>query len=429
MTERVKTIQLLSHQAQFVQNLSHRELALVGGFGAGKTRALVYKALYMAQKNPHSAGLLIEPTESLINAVLMPTFEEILDDLQIPFNYRNSASDRRLTLYLPGQPKTEIYLRSATNPRRIVGFNVAWVGIDELDTLHTEQAKEVYNAASSRVRTGEHQQIFCVSTPEGYRFLYTYFKADLDKDPILKKSRFLIKASTRDNKFVSDDYVNSILQRYPAKQALAYLDGEFVNFTNGTVYDVFDRTKQATIRTLETFHPNITLHIGMDFNVNAMAAVIAVIDEKGIPHLVDEIIGEKDTKSMIEAIRKRYGYDRIINIYPDSSGRNASANANASSIALLEQAGFNVLAKAKNPAILDRVNSVNAKFLSANGEIGLRVNIEKCPQLTEGLEKQGWRDGLPDKTSGVDHALDALGYFVFFKYPLVRKASATVRYQ
>jgi hypothetical protein len=428
MGERVKTIQVLSHQNEFLRNTSTRELALVGGFGAGKTRGLVLKAICMAQLNPGFSGLIIEPTESLINAVLIPTFEEILEDMRIPFNYRNSAADRKLTINIPGQPPTDIYLRSGTNPRRIIGFNCAWAGIDELDTLDTDKAREVYNAAVSRVRTGNVNQIFSVSTPEGYKFLYEHFVTDLEKDSELSKKRKLIKASTFNNPFLPDDYAKSILERYPAKQAGAYLNGDFVNFTSGTVYDTFDRIKHHTDRTLSTFHPNITLHIGLDFNVNNMAACVAVIDEKGMPHFVDEIVGEKNTEAMILKIREKYGFNRVINIYPDSSGRNNTANANVSSIALLEQAGFTVKAKAKNPPILDRVNSVNAKLMTASGEIGLKINTSKCPQLVRGLEQQGWVDGLPDKSSGVDHVLDAFGYFLYFNYPLVRKPTAIVRY-
>lgn len=428
MTERVKTITVLTHQNEFLIDTTTRELALVGGFGAGKTRGLVLKAICMARANPGYSGLMIEPTESLINAVLMPTFEEILADMGIKYNYRNSASDRKLTITLPGQPPTDIYLRSGTNPRRIIGFNVAWAGIDELDTLDTERAREVYNAAVSRVRTGKVNQVFSVSTPEGYKFLYEHFVRDLEQDEGLSKKRRLIKASTFNNPFLPEDYAKSILERYPAKQAGAYLNGDFVNFTSGTVYDTFDRARHHTDKVLSNYHPNATLHIGLDFNVNNMAACVAVIDEKGIPHFVDEIVGEKNTESMIVAIKKKYGENRVINIYPDSSGRNNTANANVSSIALLEQAGFNVKAKSKNPAILDRVNSVNAKLMTASGEIGLKINTSKCPQLVRGLEQQGWVDGLPDKSSGVDHVLDAFGYFIYYVYPLVRKPTAIVRY-
>ena len=61
MTERVKTITVLTHQNEFLIDTTTRELALVGGFGAGKTRGLVLKAICMARANPGYSGLMIEP--------------------------------------------------------------------------------------------------------------------------------------------------------------------------------------------------------------------------------------------------------------------------------------------------------------------------------------------------------------------------------
>jgi hypothetical protein len=98
-----------------------------------------------------------------------------------------------------------------------------------------------------------------------------------------------------------------------------------------------------------------------------------------------------------------------------------------SSITLLKQAGFQCVYNGNNPSILkERVPAVNALFCSQqlqpdgnykNFHRGF-VNVVKCPVLTKGLEQQGFdpNTGLPDKTSGLDHALDAFGYFCFHKF-------------
>ncbi|MNT91284.1 hypothetical protein D3C72_2323520 [compost metagenome] len=82
----------------------------------------------------------------------------------------------------------------------------------------------------------------------------------------------------------------------------------------------------------------------------------------------------------------------------------------------------------------ERVPAVNAQFSSqkqVNGEWvaqqKLSVNIEKCPVLVKGLEQQGFGpDGKPDKTTGLDHCLDALGYFIAFMFPVPGKGSVSV---
>jgi hypothetical protein len=51
------------------------------------------------------------------------------------------------------------------------------------------------------------------------------------------------------------------------------------------------------------------------------------------------------------------------------------------------------------------------------------VNPETCPHLVEALEKQAYdKHGEPDKTGGLDHVIDAAGYFVVYRYPIVRQA-------
>ena len=112
-------------------------------------------------------------------------------------------------------------------------------------------------------------------------------------------------------------------------------------------------------------------------------------------------------------------------MYPDASGKNRkSNNASTSDIALLEQAGFDVRVNASNPAVKDRVLSVNA-MLHKDGKRRYKVNPQMCPNLVECLEKQAYdKNGEPDKSAGFDHALDAAGYFIAYRYPLVRRTAS-----
>jgi len=52
----------------------------------------------------------------------------------------------------------------------------------------------------------------------------------------------MVQASTYDNESnLPDDYIPSLFATYPAQLVQAYIDGQFVNLTNGTVYHTFDR--------------------------------------------------------------------------------------------------------------------------------------------------------------------------------------------
>jgi phage terminase large subunit len=73
-------------------------------------------------------------------------------------------------------------------------------------------------------------------------------------------------------------------------------------------------------------------------------------------------------------------------------------------------------------SIRDRINSVNSKFCNAAGLRGIIVH-PRCRHLINSLVKHTYKEGtsLPNKTDGLDHMNDALGYKVSFLYPIVRQ--------
>ena len=226
----------------------------------------------------------------------------------------------------------------------------------------------------------------------------------------------LIRAPTSSNPYLPTGYIDQLKRDYSSSQLAAYLDGEFVNLTAGSVYPEFDRKLNLTLETIQRGEP---LHVGMDFNVNNMTAVVSVL-RGNAPMALDEVTQVRDTPAMIQAIKSRYP-GHSITIYPDASGgATKSINASLSDITLLRSAGFTVLSHAKNPAVKDRVLAVN-QVIHNQGMRRLRINPDKCPTLIEGLEQQAYnKNGEPDKANGLDHAVDALGYFIAYKFGIGR---------
>lgn len=130
-----------------------------------------------------------------------------------------------------------------------------------------------------------------------------------------------------------------------------------------------------------------------------------------------EITGVRDTPTMAELLKARYIGHSIV-IYPDASGNSRkSVNAQESDLSILRQAGFTLRVNPANPAVRDRVNAVNAIIPS------WRINTDACPKLTESIEQQAYdRNGEPDKSGRHDHAIDAAGYFLAHRWPIVRRA-------
>jgi hypothetical protein len=204
-------------------------------------------------------------------------------------------------------------------------------------------------------------------------------------------------------------------------------EASFEHFA-GRVYYAFERS--ASVRACAV-DPLLPLHIGMDFNINPMSAVVLQEQAGGELWLVDEIVlPTSNTGEMADEIALRFGRPGFepgqlelghVTIYPDPAGAQRRTSAQGKTdISILREKGFRVLALEAHPLVRDRINLVNSRFLSADGTRSLFVD-PRCHRTIECLEKLCYRAGSnePDKASGFDHLPDALGYFLYTKHSSV----------
>lgn len=184
-----------------------------------------------------------------------------------------------------------------------------------------------------------------------------------------------------------------------------------------SVYNDYDDIKNHTERTVQ---PNDVLHIGMDFNVTNMMAVIHV-HENGEDKAIAELTGLFDTYQMCEKIKELYGSHSIV-IYPDASGQNRKTSGK-SDFDIIREYKYVIRTGVSNPAVRDRVNEVNKAFREGT----YSVNRFTCPVYSEALKKQKYKNGEPDKSSGFDHVTDAGGYYISKKGKTIKINSGGVK--
>lgn len=412
-------IELLPHQLLFLDDVNTRYLALCGGYGCGKTFSFCVKAIDMALRNQGCEGAILEPTIDMARRTLIPEMTRLLTELGIDYVYKRADKEFYITCEDGSQSK--VHVLSGENYTRLVGLNLAWWGVDEVDTIKSmDICKDLFKILTSRLRdkTAEVIQGFFTSTPEGFHFLYDTFVKNA------KENRRIIHGRTYDNPYLEPTYIDSLLADYTEQQVHAYLEGKFVNLTSGTVYCNFDRVLNHSDEMLDA-NPKHVLHIGMDFNVGKCCGIVHIIKD-GRPIAVDEITGIQNTEEMITEIKRRYP-NRAIQVYPDASGKSGKTNSAQTDIKLLHQAGFKVIARNKNPFVRDRVNTMNARFCNSKGERFYKVNTHNCVVYTQSLEQQAWKNNEPDKSKDQDHPNDASGYFIYSTFPLMARASVRVR--
>jgi hypothetical protein len=350
-----------------------------------------------------------------------------------------------------------IIFRSMDNPDRIIGYEVFRSHCDEIDLLEQKKAELVWNriiarnrqkvtnaewkhydarwengarsfkrewdkdneewvyiVGKKRIRQHQDNRVSAYTTPESFGFTYNRWK----RNPA--PGYEYVVAPTYSNPHLDSSYIDSLRETYTEQMVKAYIEGMWVNLTSGSVYPYFDR---ETHDTRVTARKNEPLHIGMDFNVTDMCATVHVI-RKGILYCVDELFGFLDTPDMCEVITERYKEKgHSITIYPDASGKGTtSKSASTSDITLLKGAGFKVKAPNKNPAIKDRVASMNKRFETRK----YYVNTDRCPEYTRSLEQQVYdeNNGKPKKDGDLDNRNDGGGYLIHTLFPIVRRTAA-----
>lgn len=385
-----------------------RFVSLVGGFGCGKSYACGAKAYMLASINHGYDGAIISRSSKQLRDFLVPEVEKFFRTVQAPYSFK----DGNKIIIDWGADKSVIHLLTTENDAytRWAGGNLAWSVIDEIDT-HLKPF-EVWSFANDRIRVKAPLiQTACASTPEGYGFLWTFFDKEPKAKPELLNDRELIKGCTFDNPHLNVDYVRSQIQTRNPLQLRAYIYGEFVNLDGVSVYYHYSDTENITKRTIADFSQEIPIHIGLDFNKNKNPGEVHVI-EKGILYAVDEIYGLKNIDMLIAEVRKRYPR-RDIHWYPDASGFEG--------IQQLEMAfgHGNVHYNKANPKVDRRIASVNHRLCDHTGVRRYFVNQEKCPELANGLLRQTYdANGQPDKSSDLDHAVDAMGYLIHWNWPV-----------
>ena len=397
--------------------------AFVAGYRAGKTWIGSADMCKEYWERPLVNQGYFAPTYTIIRDAFFPTIEEVAHGYGLDVSIK--VGHKEIHFFSGRQYRGTTICRSMDDPGNIIGFAIGKALIDEIDVLPIDKSREAWFKVMARMsKTYDDRQngIGITTTPEGFKFTHERFVRAVAENPELAKNYGLVQASTYENeKHLPEDYIPSLKEAYPAALIDAYIDGLFVNLTSGTVYRAYDRVQN---RSTETIKPRKNgdkaepLFIGMDFNVQHMAASIYVQRENGW-HLVKCLKDVFDTPEMIKLINMNYASQgHSITVYPDASGTSRkTVDATKSDIALLQNAGYMVRVRSTNPFVKDRINAANKAFEDKR----VWVNDVTAGHAAECLERQAYDDnGEPDKKAGFDHQNDATTYPIAYEFPIVR---------
>ncbi len=320
----------------------------------------------------------------------------------IPEEYIVKTNETALTLKLING--SIISLKGAEKAQNLRGRSLDFCVLDEFSDMRPEAWYEVIRPSLSD-RQGS---ALFIGTPKGRNHFYDLWASGLNKENDWSSFQY----TTIEGGNVPESEVEAARIDLDERTFNQEYCAEFVTYS-GLIYYAFSRELSVADCSDEG-----TLHIGMDFNLDPMSAVISVRRGEML-YAVDEIVMYgSNTDEMVAEIKDRYP-NRYIIVYPDPASRQRKTSAGGrTDLSILQNAGFAVKAKKSHALVRDRINAVNSRLLSSNGERKLFVS-PKCKQTIKSLERQTYKEGtsIPNK-DGFDHMNDALGYLVEYLFPV-----------
>ena len=376
---------------------------VVAGRRFGKTFLSTAELLNRALSKPDQNVWYVAPTYKAAKEIAWDMLTS-----QIPREYVGKTNETSLSITLKNG--STIALKGAEKPDNLRGRSLDFVVLDEFADMRKEAWYEVIRPSLSD-RQGS--AALFIGTPKGRNHFYDLYGKGVDRDDGWHSYQY----TTIEGGNVPPEEIASARADLDERTFQQEYQAQFVNYS-GIIYYAFKREESVVRHDGE--HP--VIHVGMDFNLDPMSAVLMTRRGDTL-HVFDEIVMfGSNTDEMVAEIRTRYGNGTIV-IYPDPASRQRKTSAGGrTDLSILQNAGFEVRVRSSHAAVRDRINSVNSRLLSKDGQRRLFVD-PKCKKVIESLERHTYKEGTsqPEK-DGFDHMNDALGYAVEYLFP-IRKAN------
>ena len=377
-----------------------RFIVLVARRRWGKTTLAIWWLIADAFSKEGRISYYIAPTYGQAKRIAWSVLKQLL-----PKDARWRISEQELLIELPNG--SIVQLHGADRPDRLRGVGLDCVVLDEYACMKAETWSAVIRPALSN-RKG---RALFIGTPKGRDHLY-----DLFCQAKIRENWATFHFPTAQGGYVSREELAAVAVDMDPLQYAREFGASFED-SRARVYHGFDLEKNVTELTLSHYAP---LLVGMDFNVNPMTAVVGqrVADQC---HIIDEIVlPNSNTQEMMHEIKRRYfGFAGVVHPDPSAASRKTSAPVGETDFTIIERAGWPVYRNSPYK-VVDRINSVNAMLLNAQGSRRLLISPH-CKHLIKALDCLAYKEGskIPDKSSGLDHITDALGYMIAAVFPII----------
>jgi hypothetical protein len=393
----------LSIPQQKIASDPHRFICVVAGRRFGKTHLSIRQLCYHA-KEPNRNVWYVAPTYRQAKQIVWRKLKHKLQDL----HWTKKVNESELSIELKNG--SIISLKGADNADSLRGVGLDYLVCDEFADIDPEAWYEVLRPTLADKEGGA----MFIGTPKGMG----NWAHDLYNMPSEQPDQWVsYQFSTIEGGNVKPEEIEAARKDLDERTFRQEFMATFETYA-GRIYYAFDRKENV----LTITDPKLDiLHIGIDFNIDPMSAVISLRYGDQL-YVFDEIrMFSSNTAELVAEVSARYPKAKIW-AYPDPASRQRKTSAGgATDLTILQNAGWVVKCPTSHTPVRDRINAVNSRLKDSTGI--RRLHFSPIVKYTiEGLERQTYKEGTsqPDKDSGYDHQMDALGYMVDYMFP-VRK--------
>lgn len=410
-------VELHPGQLRLLEDTTHPLLAVVSGYGYGKTTFGAAWKLSRAIVNTESIGLIVAPDFKLLKQVCFEAYYEVCEatGLKEGRDYSINLADMVIT-HKWGH---KIIGLTGEKPRKIMAYNASDAWVDETARCQEEVHKQL--VARIRCPRARLRQRLYTSTPEGTNWFYDL----LNPDKLVREGRYslgelalVLHGSSYDNPFLPPDFIANLREAFgfDTEYFDNYVLGNWVALLKSRFYFAFKPSNETTI----DFDPTIkNFVLTWDFNVDKTSW--SVIQEQYRDKLVRIVThaNGSNARTVQEACEqfatqfdpKKYR-DYLITVLGDATGHSRSPLTHDTAYDIIESRlrplypGLRVEAPHANPLVYQRKYVTNRAF--GTGE--LLVN-RRCTQVIKSAkiaESDGDRGIKKPKEDSITHAMESV---------------------
>lgn len=393
----------LSPAQQTIADDIHRFKVVIAGRRFGKTHLAIRQLCWNARL-PNKEVWYVAPSYKQAKMIVWRKLKQRLIDLR----WTKKINEAELSITLKNG--STIALKGADNEDSLRGVGLDYLIMDEFADIDPEAFYEVLRPT---LADREGSAMF-IGTPKGIaNWAYDLYQMSAEYPDSWCSFQF----TTIDGGNVTEAEIEAARRDLDERTFRQEFLATFETYA-GRIYYSFDRL----LNVITPYQADTSvIYTGWDFNIDPMSVVIAVKQGDNL-NVIDEIrMYSSNTQEAVEEIRSRFPKSKIW-AYPDPAARQRKTSAGgATDITILQNAGFVVKSPNSHTPIRDRINAVNSRLCDSKGIRKLFIS-KQCKYTIEGLERHTYKQGTtqPDKDSGYDHMMDALGYMIDYLYPVRR---------